>query len=95
MSALLERPFHPYTKALVAALPQLGTGRGRLGEISGSVPSAREVLAGCRFAPRCPAAVGLCHEEAPEMTEVLPGHWVACWQIGALHGPAALPEIRL
>jgi peptide/nickel transport system ATP-binding protein len=95
MSTLLERPLHPYTQARVAALPRLGTGRGRLGEIPGSVPSARESLPGCRFAPRCPAAAGICREEAPEMAEVLPGHLVACWQIGKVESPVGLPEVRL
>ncbi len=92
---LLERPIHPYTQALVAALPDLGSGRGRLGEIPGMVPSAREVLPGCRFAPRCPAAAEVCRRQAPEMAEVLPGHWVACWQIGSVKGAEALPEVRL
>ncbi|HOX06272.1 MAG TPA: ABC transporter ATP-binding protein [Planctomycetota bacterium] len=95
MGALLERPLHPYTKALIAALPQLGTGRGRLGGIPGSVPSAGEILPGCRFAPRCPAAAEVCRQEAPQMAEVLPGHWVACWQIGKVEAPSGLPEVRL
>jgi len=93
---LLDRPLHPYTRALLAAVPQLGSGRGRLEEIPGSVPSATDQVRGCRFSPRCDSATDLCGEEAPGMCEVLPGHMVSCHRVGAA-GPSAqpLPEIRL
>jgi len=95
MAALLERPLHPYTRALVAAAPRLGSGRGRLSELAGAVPSAAEPLPGCRFAPRCPAAAEACGREAPELAEILSGHWVACWRLGPARPSGRLPAIRL
>jgi len=95
VAELVARPMHPYTRALVAAAPALGSGRGRLGEIPGAVPAASEELPGCRFAPRCPTAAPVCATKPPAMAEVLPGHLVACWRLGLGSGPAELPDIRL
>ncbi len=93
---LLKRPLHPYTRALLAAVPQLGSGRQRIQEIPGSVPSATEEMTGCRFAPRCDSAIDLCWKGTPEMVEVLPGHLVSCHRVGAGSVSAApLPEIEL
>jgi oligopeptide/dipeptide ABC transporter ATP-binding protein len=93
---LLERPMHPYTKALISAAPRLGSGRGRLPEIPGSVPSAAAVLPGCRFAPRCESALGICSKADPPMVEVVTGHFVSCHRVGAGDvAGAPLPEIRL
>jgi oligopeptide/dipeptide ABC transporter ATP-binding protein len=93
---LLDRPLHPYTQALLASAPRLGTGRGRLAETAGSVPSAAERLPGCRFAPRCHYVADACRREAPRLVEVVPGHLVSCHR-PAGHGAAVepLPEIRL
>ncbi len=93
---VLERPLHPYTRALVAAAPRLGSGRGRLVELGGAVPSAAEELSGCRFAPRCGRVIEECRRAAPHMTEVLRGHQVSCHRVGSTEtGKAPLPEIEL
>jgi len=96
VKGLLERPLHPYTRALVAAAPRLGDGRGRLPELPGAVPSAAEEMSGCRFAPRCELAVDGCRQAAPGMVEVLPGRLVSCHRVGAAEtGQARIPEIRV
>jgi oligopeptide/dipeptide ABC transporter ATP-binding protein len=76
-SEVLERPAHPYTRELVACSRATVDG-GRLPFIPGQVPSLREPIAGCPFAPRCPRATDLSRREAPPMIEVAPGHSAAC-----------------
>jgi peptide/nickel transport system ATP-binding protein len=93
---ILDRPLHPYTRALIDSAPELGTGRGRLREIPGSVPSAAEQLPGCRFAPRCPLADDECRASPPRMRELVGGHFVSCFRVGPGDSSRApLPEIRL
>ena len=93
---LLDRPLHPYTRALLASVPRLGTGRGRLAEMPGWVPSATEKMPGCRFAPRCANCQDVCGRETPEIVEVVAGHFVACHLVGfAEAGKPPVPEIKL
>jgi oligopeptide/dipeptide ABC transporter ATP-binding protein len=77
---LFDRPEHPYTEALLAALPQLegeGVREGRLVSIPGRPPDLIAPPAGCRFAPRCAyAAQDDCALIQPELREIRPGHWV-------------------
>jgi oligopeptide/dipeptide ABC transporter ATP-binding protein len=80
---LYERPLHPYTKALMAAIPTVGDGSdsmfdqpGRL--IEGELPSPIDRPRGCRFASRCPFRFARCDEVEPELTEVDTTHAVAC-----------------
>ena len=75
---LLRRPLHPYTKALMNAVPQLAGGATRLSAIPGNVPRIGNFPPGCRFAPRCPIAKPECSEKIPELVEVKPGRWVRC-----------------
>jgi oligopeptide/dipeptide ABC transporter ATP-binding protein len=75
---LLKRPLHPYTKALLSAVPKLGGGAQRLATIPGSVPRLGAFPRGCRFEPRCPVAKPACAEGVPPLAEVEPGHWVRC-----------------
>ncbi|MGW6928983.1 dipeptide/oligopeptide/nickel ABC transporter permease/ATP-binding protein [Lentzea sp. NPDC054927] len=71
---------HPYTTALLAAVPDLETDReAPLAVIPGRPPEPGEIEAGCPFAPRCPLAHERCRQE-PELEEVASGHRVACWQ---------------
>ena len=78
---LFYHPEHPYTEALLGALPQLeavGVREGRLTAIPGRPPDLVDPPEACRFAPRCPYA-GLgdyCTVEPPELREIRPGHWV-------------------
>ena len=76
--ALLQRPLHPYTKALMASVPKLRGETKRLNAIPGNVPRIGNFPSGCRFAPRCPIAKEDCKQTAPELVEVEPQHWVRC-----------------
>jgi peptide/nickel transport system ATP-binding protein/oligopeptide transport system ATP-binding protein len=75
---LLRRPFHPYTKALMASVPKLGGETDRLSAIPGNVPRIGNFPPGCRFAPRCVIARPECSQKNPELVEVEPGRWVRC-----------------
>jgi peptide/nickel transport system ATP-binding protein/oligopeptide transport system ATP-binding protein len=75
---LLRRPLHPYTKALMNAVPKLAGGATRLSAIPGNVPHIGNFPPGCRFAPRCPIAKPECSDKIPELVEVEAGRWVRC-----------------
>jgi oligopeptide/dipeptide ABC transporter ATP-binding protein len=78
---LYDNPLHPYTKALLAAVPipdpALEAQRAR-SVLIGEVPSPLNPPSGCVFHPRCPIAVDRCRVEVPPLREVTPGHWAAC-----------------
>ncbi|MBM3535121.1 MAG: ABC transporter ATP-binding protein [Alphaproteobacteria bacterium] len=76
--AVFRAPRHPYTKALLAALPREGLARGELKGLAGSVPSLLTPPRGCRFAPRCVHAIDTCRERRPIAEEIQAGHTVAC-----------------
>ena len=72
-------PKHPYTQALISAVPVVDPDSKRQRIIlAGDVPSPIHPPAGCPFHPRCPVAEARCKTEAPALREVEPGHWVAC-----------------
>ena len=76
---LLKNPLHPYTKALVAAVPVPDpTARKSKVVISGEIPSPIDLPPGCRFRPRCPYAMEICKREEPSLVEVESNHKVAC-----------------
>lgn len=77
---LFAHPAHPYTKALLAAIPQPDlTNRGKEKELlKGEVSSPIEPKPGCRFAPRCPYASEKCREGAIPLKEIAPNHFCAC-----------------
>jgi oligopeptide/dipeptide ABC transporter ATP-binding protein len=75
---LFARPQHPYTIALLSAVPEVGGDRREILPIEGEPPSAVRIPAGCRFHPRCPWRIARCREESPELTAIGPGHAVAC-----------------
>jgi oligopeptide transport system ATP-binding protein len=75
---LFTRPQHPYTIALLSAVPEVGDGQRDEVPIEGEPPSAVNVPPGCRFHPRCPWKVERCLHESPELKELLPGHFAAC-----------------
>ncbi len=78
---VIASPLHPYTKALLAAVPQLGRDRGRLQTIPGMVPLPSEYGKGCRFAPRCSECQSQCDESCPGSEEIFPGHYCSCFQV--------------
>ena len=81
---LYENYLHPYTKALLSAVPIPDPHKDRARKriiLSGDVPSPINLPSGCRFHPRCPIAVERCHLEQPEWREAAPGHWVACHEV--------------
>ena len=77
-TALLRRPRHPYTQALMDSVPKLGAGTQRLRAIPGSVPQLNALPSGCRFHPRCPKAQAECSQKVPALLEVAPHSWVRC-----------------
>lgn len=77
---LFRNPMHPYTRALMSAIPIPNPRLKRERTIlKGDVPSPLNPPAGCRFHPRCPIAVEQCSQEEPLFEEIAPNHWVACW----------------
>ena len=81
---LFENPLHPYTKALLAAIPEPSlAARGKeIKLIHGEVSSPINVKPGCRFAKRCEYCDKRCEEETPSFVEVKPGHKVTCFKVG-------------
>jgi oligopeptide/dipeptide ABC transporter ATP-binding protein len=78
---LYTKPIHPYTSALLAAIPIPDPRENRARTrhvVSGEVPSPIDPPSGCRFAGRCPRATDLCREEEPQLTEYAGGHLAAC-----------------
>ena len=76
---IFEKPLHPYTRALIRAVPRLKGDIHKLEYIPGSPPDLRNPPPGCRFAPRCKEAFDPCRVEPPPMIEYEKGHYVACW----------------
>ena len=79
---IFANPQHPYTKALLSAIPipVPGAKRGQI-KLQGEVPSSINPPPGCRFHPRCPYAENKCSLEEPELTLKEENHWVACHQV--------------
>jgi oligopeptide/dipeptide ABC transporter ATP-binding protein len=79
-ASLFEVPLHPYTEALLSAvpIPRSGARNRKRVILKGDVPSPINPPAGCHFHSRCPYAMSRCKAEAPALREVLPGHWAAC-----------------
>ena len=78
---LFKNPLHPYTKALMSAIPTTDLSRRNRERqlLTGEVANPINPKPGCRFAPRCPYACDRCHEPQ-QLKEVAPGHKVACWR---------------
>jgi len=77
---LYRNPMHPYTKALLSAIPVPHPRQKRERTLlKGDIPSPLNPPKGCRFHTRCPVAMDICSQEEPEFREVQMDHWVACW----------------
>jgi peptide/nickel transport system ATP-binding protein/oligopeptide transport system ATP-binding protein len=86
-AAFFRRPAHPYTRALIAAVPRPDpTRRQNLAVLTGDVPSPLHIPGGCRFHPRCPEAMAVCRQAPPARTTLGPDHWVECH----LYSPSTL-----
>lgn len=76
---LYENRYHPYTEALLSAIPQVGRdNQGERIRLEGEVPSPSDPPSGCRFHTRCPKVCDRCRREEPVLRETEPGHFVAC-----------------
>ncbi|MDJ0818902.1 MAG: ABC transporter ATP-binding protein, partial [Desulfobacterales bacterium] len=80
VETLFEDPFHPYSRALLDAVPKFEVEQ-ELKSIEGNVPNLVTPPPGCRFHPRCPHAMDICRKEFPEMKEAGRDHWVACYWV--------------
>jgi oligopeptide/dipeptide ABC transporter ATP-binding protein len=77
---LFGQPLHPYTRALLSAVPKTtSTGERRRIVLKGDVPSPVSPPSGCHFHPRCSDATERCRQQAPELRDVGGNYWVACW----------------
>lgn len=99
---MFDRPRHPYTRGLLAALPALEGPRRRLLAIPGTVPEPWNLPKGCAFAPRCSEAEESCHRQAPPQLSVAEGERVLCFH-GRYHAdpvhdtatPASVPHVAV
>ena len=80
--SLFEHPLHPYTLGLLGSVPRVETGRERLKNIPGTVPTLYDVPKGCRFAERCSRATARCKASMPPLAEAGEGHLVRCFLTG-------------
>jgi peptide/nickel transport system ATP-binding protein len=75
---VFAEPLHPYSQRLISSIPTLGGQRRRIEGIPGQAPSPRNWPPGCRFHPRCPAAMPICAAQPPAVAVDGDGRWVAC-----------------
>jgi oligopeptide/dipeptide ABC transporter ATP-binding protein len=80
---LFSNPQHPYTIGLVNSVPRLDRKVERLASIEGQPPALLNLPPGCRFAPRCYAALDICREEDPPTRQPAPAHLATCWRVSA------------
>jgi len=81
---VINHPMHPYTQSLISAIPipdpNIARTRQRI-PLEGDVPSPLNMPSGCSFRTRCRYATERCAQECPKLTEVAPGHRIACWNM--------------
>ena len=89
--ALYQNPLHPYTQALLSAIPIAKPGRKRQRiMLRGEIPSPINPPSGCRFHTRCPFAADICRQEVPLLEEKAPDHWAACHFVESVGNTARL-----
>lgn len=77
---ILDKPKHPYTEGLIAAIPNIQDEKGKLSSIEGMVPQLDHMPKGCSFHPRCPYAMAICKEKRPALTTDENGRKVRCFK---------------
>jgi oligopeptide/dipeptide ABC transporter ATP-binding protein len=77
--SIFKSPLHPYTEGLLQSIPRMDEDVERLHVIEGVVPNPLHLPEGCRFHPRCPVAVEKCLQSQPQLEQVAPGRFVACF----------------
>lgn len=82
IKTLFKSPKHPYTHALLEAVPKVGTKKGELASIPGMVPSLITPPPGCKFHPRCSHAMDICRKKFPQMVEIGKGQLARCFLYG-------------
>jgi oligopeptide/dipeptide ABC transporter ATP-binding protein len=91
-ASLLESAAHPYTRALIASVPDMATDRSaELATIPGRPPAPDDLPAGCPFAARCPVATDRCVQEMPPLDPLADGHLAACWHPQTDGAPLDVP----
>src|SRR5712692_1537835 len=91
---IFNRPAHPYTQALLEAVPKVDSSIDRLFAIPGLPATGYARFAGCSFADRCAVALERCHQERPPTVEVAPGHVAECWRAEEVYTRAVAPAPR-
>jgi peptide/nickel transport system permease protein len=94
-ASLLLSAAHPYTRALIASVPDMETDRSvELATIPGRPPALHDLPLGCAFASRCPMATGQCTEEMPPLIPLAGGHLTACWHPQSDTAAVGVPAAR-
>jgi peptide/nickel transport system ATP-binding protein len=90
--AIFNHPAHPYTQALLHAVPKIDSRIERLYAIPGVPATGHTRVEGCPFAPRCPAVLDRCHQERPPVIQLDNGHFAECWRADEMSG-SSLPGV--